>query len=71
MPDKLKESKFKGNEKNKSNRGVSGPKRGGGPGNAAPPNARNSANPDNPGGKNLLKKIKSGNAFKSGKSSTP
>jgi len=66
---KLKESSFKGKEMGgDKNRGVSKPSMSG-PNNAAPANAKNSASPS--GNKNLLKKIRGSNAFKSGNSSNP
>lgn len=72
MPDKLKESKFKGKEPGgNKNRGVSKPNRGGGGGNAPPANASNSNNPKNKGNLNLLKKVKGGKAFKSGMGDKP
>lgn len=73
MPNnKLKESSFKGNEKGgNKNRGVSKPNRGGGGGNAAPANAKNSAKPKNKGNINLLKRVKGSKAFKSGMGDKP
>lgn len=72
MPKKLKESKFKGKEPGgNKNRGVSKPNRGGGGGNAAPANASNSAKPKNKGGINLLKRVGSSKAFKSGMGDKP
>lgn len=69
---KLKEGSFKGKEKGgDKNRGVSKPNRGGGGGNAPSANASNSSKPENKGNINLLKRVKSSKAFKSGMGDKP
>lgn len=63
MPNKLKESEFRGDSMS-SNKGVSKPRMNGANSKAPPGNAANSANPSNPGNLNILKKVKASQGFK-------